>query len=125
MKLEYIPEGCVDCPLIRLYEFDRNEAVAFKSVLEQLRDGREQVALHQEPFIEPTGNCRPMLKHSAHDVGILLHGSELECDLTSESWDDLVFWVDPFCNSDRGSYQWLPTPGTGKIKLLFSRNGQW
>lgn len=57
MKLEYIPEGCVDCPLIRLYEFDRNEAVAFKSVLEQLRDGREQVALHQEPFIEPMGTA--------------------------------------------------------------------
>jgi hypothetical protein len=125
MKLEYIPEGCVDCPLIRLYEFDRNEAVAFKSLIEQLRNGRQQVALHQEPFVQPIDNCRLTLRHSTNDLGILFDGSEFECSLTSESWDDLVIWVEPFCNADRGSYQWLPTRGRGKINLLFSRNGQW
>ena len=125
MKLEYIPDGCVDCPLIRLFEFDRNEALAFKSLLEQLRDGRQQVALHQEPFIQPIGNCRLTFKQSTSDLGILLDGPGFECSLTPEAWDGLVFWVEPFCNSDSGSYQWLPTPGRRKINLLFSRNGQW
>jgi hypothetical protein len=125
MKLEYIAEGCVDCPLIRLYEFDRDQAAAFKSALERLRSGEQQIQLHNEPFIETVGDCKLTLKKSARDWGIVLNGREFECSLTSEAWDDLVFWVEPFCNSDSGSYQWLPTPGGRKIRLLLSRNGQW
>jgi hypothetical protein len=125
MKLEYVPEGSVDCPLIRLYEFDRDQAIALKSVLVRLRNGEQQIQLHNEPFIEAVGDCKLTLKDSVRDLGIVLKGTEFECSLTSEAWDDLVCWVEPFCNSDRSSYQWLPTPGGRKINLLLSRNGQW
>lgn len=125
MKLEYIAEGCVDCPLIRLYEFSRDQAAAFKSVLVRLRNGEQQIQLHTEPFIETVEDCKLTLKNSTRDLGIVLNGREFECSLTSEAWDDLVCWVEPFCNSDSGSYQWLPTPGGREINLLFSRNGQW
>jgi len=69
MKLEYLPEGSVDCPLIRLYEFDRDQAAAFKSVLVRLRNGEQQIQLHNEPFIETVGDCKLTLKKSARDFG--------------------------------------------------------
>jgi hypothetical protein len=46
MKLDFIPEGSSDCPLVRLYDFDRKEAADFKSLLEQLRDGRKEIKVH-------------------------------------------------------------------------------
>lgn len=127
MKLEYIAEGSPDCPLIRIYDFDLREAADFKSLLEELRDDPGKVVkIHELPNVESVNNCRFTFKSALRDLGITLTGPlEFECTLTSEAWDDLVLWVEPFCNSSQGAYQWLDTRGRRKFNLLFSRNGQW
>src|SRR5437867_3317880 len=39
MKLEFLADGSQDCPLIRLYDFDFEEAVSLRQIVASLSDG--------------------------------------------------------------------------------------
>jgi hypothetical protein len=55
-KLEYLPDGSPDCPLIRLFEFDQSEAQQLRQLVKLLVAGnRQDVALQNEEWVKPVG----------------------------------------------------------------------
>jgi quinol monooxygenase YgiN len=54
MKIEFLPSGSPDCPLIRLYGFDRTEATRLREIVNRLASGSQQaISLHEEIGVEP------------------------------------------------------------------------
>jgi hypothetical protein len=126
MKLEFLADGSPDCPLIRLYGFDRAGAVQLREIFKCLAAGaRQSVPIHQESGMEPIEGCRLDLRLGKSDVGIVQSAHlRFECILTAEAWSDMAFLVDPFCESEEmPGYQWLNE--SGKTSLLLSRDGKW
>jgi len=124
MKLEYIPEGSSDSPLIRLYEFDTSEANEFHGLLTSLANKElNQVALKDFPFIIPVQGCSLKLIAVEIDKGISwLNYNNFECLLTIDNWSIVADLVVPFLDDTKG-YQWLDE--TGEISLLLSPSGEW
>jgi len=50
MRLEYLPDGSPDCPLIRLYDFDHHTVIVFRRLVTELRNGsRRELLVHDLP----------------------------------------------------------------------------
>ena len=59
MKLEFLPDGSLNCPLIRLYEFDRPQAGQLREIVNRFATGSNQtIALHEEKWVAPLGGCK-------------------------------------------------------------------
>jgi hypothetical protein len=125
MKLEYLPEGAPECPLIRLFEFNWSDVYELKQLVKGLVTGdRRDVALHDELWLESVGRCRLNLrvgkrKHGIGQVGPL----QFECVFTSSEWGNLEGLLEPFSESDSSGFQWLTT--SGSVVQLISRSGRW
>jgi len=127
MKLEYLPAGSLDCPLVRLYDFDTSEAVKLRDVVCQLSNWSvDTIVIHDLPFVEPIDSCRLTMRVSKrnHGVSVLLAPSTLVCALSQCYWDNVVGLIEPFCEirAEHG-YQWLDD--SGDISLLLSPSGDW
>ena len=58
MKPEYLSDGSPECPLIRLYEFNRSEAQQLRQLVKSLVTGdRKDVSLQNEMWVEPADRC--------------------------------------------------------------------
>jgi len=124
MKLEYLHEGSPDCPLIRLYEFDRSEASRLKDVFSNLaKRTTSNISLDAQPFITAVNNCRLGLTRGEHDIGIKGSGEVFECVLTSEGWKAVEGLTEPFCETELAGFQWLNEDGD--VSLLLSPKGTW
>jgi hypothetical protein len=125
MKLEFLADGSPDCPLIRLFDFSNEEAARLKSLFESLSDGSaNDVALHEQSGFEQVNPCRLYLRVGKADRGIRLVSPGLfECVLTANTWDNMAWLVEPFCEPRTSGFQWLNN--TMGINLLLSRDGRW
>ncbi len=125
MKLEYLPSGSPDCPLIRLYEFDQSEAQRLMQLVKSLVAGDcQDVALQNEEWVKPVGGCCLNLRRGNHDQGIRPEQTlQFECVLSPDGWSNVEGLLEPFCESQTSSFQWLTHDG--RIALLISRSGQW
>ena len=125
MKLEFLPAGSVDCPLIRLFWFTQEEASRFAEALRSLAAGaRNSVSVHTEPGIEIIGHCELNLRVGDLDRGIIQLGpGTFECVLTRTGWDNMAGLVEPFCDAKPTGFQWLIAGG--KDNLLLSHDGHW
>ena len=125
MKLEYLPEGAPECPLIRLFEFNRSEVQELRQLVKALVTGdRRDVALHNEMWLESVGSCRLNLLVGKRNEGIRqVDPLRFECVLTSNEWDNVEGLLEPFSESDSFGFQWLTTGGS--VALLISRSGRW
>jgi hypothetical protein len=125
MKLEFLPDGSPDCPLLRLYAFTTSEARRLGEAIAELASGASDcVEIHHLPWVKSIGDCRLTLVVRPWDQGIVGKGGpeEFECGLTAVTWDNVAGLIAPFADGGRG-YQWLAgTPGTS---LLLSVDGQW
>ena len=124
MKLEYLPDGSPDCPLIRLYEFDQSEVRRLKHLVESLVNGDLQIVeLQNKVWIEPVGGCRLNLRRGNRDQGIRQARTlDFECVLSPDGWSNVEGLLEPFCEETSG-FQWLTHDG--RIALLISRSGEW
>ena len=125
MKLEYLPGGSPECPLIRLYDFGQSEAKQLRKLVESLATGgRENVALHNEAWVESVGGCSLNLRRANRNQGIRQSRTlRFECLLSPGGWSNVEGLLEPFCESETTGFQWLTY--VGKVSLLISRNGQW
>ncbi len=125
MKLEFLADGSQDCPLIRLYDFESEEAVGLRQIFISLSDGtRDSVPLDGERGFESIGGCRFTLRLGKRDLGVMQKAkAEFDCVLTQEGWDDMAWRLEPFCKSGGSGYQWLNEEGN--VSLLLSKTGQW
>lgn len=126
VKIEFLPEGSNDCPLIRLFDFEPSEGKRLVGILSQLADGSLQsVALTEIPGFEPVAGCCLVLRVGEKNHGIFAKGSgSFECILERSRWEQVVGLAEPFCSSSAGgNFQWLDE--TSSISLLISPTGRW
>lgn len=136
MKLEFIPDGAVDTPLIRLYQLVDPELERLYAELSALASGAQgSITLHELPGIEAIDGCQLLLRVGSSDCGVkdwsLRQRSSksrperkpFECILTPEGWDFVAQKVESFIPATNGHYQWLHTQGD--VSWLLSTNGYW
>lgn len=126
MELDYIKDvNEFEENVVRLYNFDRLEAIQFRDLIKHIIiDRKQKLDLSQVHFIEPR-NCNLILGIFREDEGILTKDDEtFYCLLTLESYHTMLKLLAPFCEKETKGYQYLydidnPTD------LLFSPAGTW
>lgn len=126
MELDYI-EGINEFGenVVRLYNFDKSEAIKFRYLIEEVIINRKQrLDLSEVDFIEAR-NCNLILGLFSTDEGMLSDdGKTFYCALTLEGFTNMLQLLEPFCIKDTLGYQYLydldnPTD------FLFSPAGSW
>lgn len=126
MKLEFLPGGSPDCPLVRLFDFNPAETERLVAALNCLASGAaERVAVHELPGVEALGGCRLTLVVRSWDQALVRRGgpADFECGFTRGTWDNVAGLVEPFVHGG-GGFQWLAGV-PGEASLLLSASGQW
>lgn len=125
MKLEYLPDGSPDCPLIRLYDFTPAEVRQLRLAIAGLATGATQsVAVHELPIVEPIRGCRLTLVRQKWDGAVVERGpNQFECGFTADTWDNVAGLIEPFVDCSTG-YHWLAGV-PGEASLLISADGLW
>jgi hypothetical protein len=125
MKLEYIANGALDTPLIRLYDFGRTDASMLHRVVDDLTFGRHnQVPLHAIDGVERVGEWRLTFAVGGRDEGVIKQAGGFTCTLTKQTWGHIAYLIEPFCGrAEWGHFQCLDQ--TSSITLLLSVDGGW
>jgi hypothetical protein len=125
VKLEYLASGSPECPLFRLYRFDQSEARQLSELVKSLATGdRQDVALHNEEWVESVGGCSLNLLRGARDQGIRQSRTfPFECVLTPDGWSNVEGLLEPFSEARASGFQWLTHDG--RVALLISKDGKW
>lgn len=126
MELDYIENiNEYGDNVVRLYNFDMAQAILFRDLLkETILIRKHKLDLSQVDFIEPR-NCNLILGLFKSDEGILSRDKEtFYCMLTVEGYLKMLKLIEPFCNKETKSYQFLyeidnPTD------FLFTPAGTW
>ncbi len=133
MKLEYLKDLSGDEKfaevlteqLIRLYDFDKTQATELKQAITQLIiTPNIPLDLSTLTFIECV-NCNLVMRVSQSDEGITTRDRRVFfCDLTIDGYQNILTLLEPFCNNNRKSYQWLYEIDN-PIEFLCSPSGGW
>jgi hypothetical protein len=105
MKLAYLADGSLDCPLLRLDDFTPLEAGRLRAALSAPASGKtDRVVVHQLPFVEPVGDCRLVLMCQSWDQAVIRAAGpySFKCGLTSARWHSIVGLIDPFVTGGAG-----------------------
>jgi hypothetical protein len=127
MRLEYLPEGSLDCPLIRLYDFDAAAATRLLRLVTSLSNGSVgRIVLDERQEITLVDGCKLALVAGGSDHGVVRMeaSNQFECVLTPASWANVAGLIEPFCEPGASNgFQWLDE--TSDILLLLSPDGLW
>lgn len=123
MKLEFLGEGSQDCPVIRLYDFDSQEAQRLLQIALQLAGQRDlAIALHAETIITPIDACELTLRCADGRAGVReLSPMRFEWVSSDGGWLDIASLIQPFCHVGGAGHQWLSR--VGNIAVLLSLDG--
>ena len=125
MRLEFIPEGPADCPLLRLHDYWMDEVEKLHRASLDLADGRiPELALHEQPWIEPVADCRFIWRMNAKDIGVTLpEGNDpFVLAFSDEAWREVADKLLPFVQGSTG-HNWLTNEG--EVNVLISWDGLW
>jgi hypothetical protein len=94
--------------VVRLYNFDRYEAIKFRDLIKDtIVERKQKLVLSRVDFIE-TRNCNIILGLYKTDEGIFsVDDKTFYCALTLEGYNNLLKLIEPFCNKDTKGYQYL------------------
>lgn len=109
MKLDYIENyNELDENLVRLYNFDKSEAIKFRDLLIEIVILKKQkLDLSQVDFIEPV-NCNLILGLFKSDEGILTKDNQtFFCILTLKGFENMIRLIEPFCKKETRAHQYL------------------
>jgi hypothetical protein len=109
MKLDYIDNyNELQENLVRLYNFDKAEAIKFRDLLTEVVILKKQkLDLSKVDFIEPV-NCNLIFGLFKTDEGILTKDNQtFFCILTLKGFENMVQLIEPFCNKETRSHQYL------------------
>jgi hypothetical protein len=126
MKVEYLPTGAEDCPLIRLFDFSNEDVTQFLASIDLLAKGRVvDMRLDEVPYLEPVSGCLLWLRIGKKDKGVLKTGDNgFDWILTDEGWMGVVELARPFLEADHTNcFQWLDD--RGEVRVLLSQDGGW
>jgi hypothetical protein len=125
MKIEFLPEGASDCPLVRLFDYSREDLRLLSQACHDLANGRiEEFILHDEPWIESASGCRFYWRVSSTDIGVPLPrpSEPLVLQYSKERWRDVQGKLSQLLDQPLG-FQWI-TDG-GDVEVLVSPDGAW
>lgn len=122
MKIDCLKTGSDDCPLVRIYDFDSDDAKRLRQAFESLADGSvERVQLEH---VESVDGTQITFTRGKQDRGVAeTSPHHFEIMLAPEGWQQAADCTEPFCEGKFG-YQWL-IPQTRGIQLLLSKDGAW
>lgn len=126
ITLEYLHEGSEDCPLVRLYNFERSDVVALRDLCRALAAGRmQEVSLENQTWVNAIGGCSFVLRASRFDLGVNIpkSGTPLVMEYSDEGWRAVAEKIAPFFRDGFGDFQWLTNEGD--VNVLLSRDGLW
>jgi len=126
MELDYVDRfNSYGDNMVRLYNFDRHEALKFAELLQlTVVNGGQPLDLSQVDFIQRR-NCNLVLRISDTDTGIIRsRGNKFFCDLTLESYRHMIVLLKPFCVKDTTAHQFLYDIDS-LTDFLFSPAGTW
>jgi hypothetical protein len=112
MKLEYLKNTSSENPkqcILRLYDFDAEQASQFRDILVNLANGSiAEFDLSDLPFVIGIDGCKLILKAGSYDYGILPRSyNEFVCILTKVDWESAAGLIGGFCSGNTSGYQWL------------------
>jgi len=125
VRIELIPDGSPDCPLIRLFDYRDNELELLQIACRELANGqRAEFALHEQTWVEPQDGLRFTWKASAQDVGVELPalGDPFVLEFSDEAWREVDDKISRLMPAQTG-FNWLTNEG--EVKVLLSRDGKW
>jgi hypothetical protein len=109
MELDYIENvNGLGENVVRLYNFNKEEAIKFREVLQNtVIDNRQKLDLSEVDFITPR-NCNLIFGLFKSDEGIITKDNEtFFCILTLEGFKSMVKLLAPFCKKESRSFQYL------------------
>ena len=109
MELDYIENvNGFDENVVRLYNFDKTEAVKFRDLIkETIVEKKQKLDLSEVDFIEPR-NCNLIFGLFKSDEGILTKDNQtFFCILTFSGFENMLKLIEPYCNKNSRSYQYL------------------
>tara|TARA_B110000091_G_C13785901_1_gene463324 strand:+ start:309 stop:695 length:387 start_codon:yes stop_codon:yes gene_type:complete len=109
MELDYIENvNGLDENIVRLYNFDKAEAILFRDLLkETIIDKRQKLDLSQVDFIT-SRNCNLIFGLFKSDEGILTKDNQtFFCILTLEGFTNMAKLIEPFCKKESKGFQYL------------------
>jgi hypothetical protein len=109
MMLDYIDDiNEYGDNVVRLYDFDRLEAVKFRqAIMETIISNNDQLDLSTTDFIQGR-NCNLILRISEEDLGITtMDNINFFCDLTLAGYEQMISLLKPFCTKETKGYQYL------------------
>lgn len=111
--------------IVRLYNFDRSQAEKLKKLItDTIISNGTDLNLSLVNFIQPR-NCNLILRIADEDIGIVTSDNEnFFCDLTTQSYIQMVSLLEPFCRRETNGYQWLYDIDS-QTDFLFSPGGTW
>ena len=126
MTLDFLPHiNNFGDNLVRIYDFDKNEALEFAKVLKKtIIDGFQVLDLSTVEFIKRK-DINLIMRLAYEDEGI--RSNDLKtfyCDLTLEGYIEMFRLIKPFCMKDTRSHEYLYDVDSN-TDLLFSPMGTW
>jgi hypothetical protein len=126
MKLDFIPHiNNFGDNLVRLYDFDKNEALEFAKVLKKtIIEGFQVLDLSTLAFIKRK-DINLIMRLAYENEGI--RSNDLKtfyCDLTLDGYIEMFRLIKPFCMKDTRSHEYLYDVDSN-TDLLFSPMGTW
>ena len=109
MKLDYIGNyNEYEENILRLYNFDKSQAIKFRDLIQDVIVNKKQkLDLSNVDFIEK-GNYNLILGLFKTDEGILSNDDKnFICALTLDGFKNMLKLLEPFCNKETRSYQYL------------------
>ncbi|MEL7345807.1 MAG: hypothetical protein AAFN59_13300 [Pseudomonadota bacterium] len=130
MKVEYLSSGSNDCPLIRIFGTNREEAISLRKAILSLADGTKMSVSTEEIFgLASSQNCRVVMSLGQTDLAPTEpRDGEFQWVLTVSGWKQVAELLSPFThNARKGSYQWIGGDNVGEVSILFSfsEGGHW
>jgi len=110
---------------MRLYEFDKAQAIQFRDALQQtILQQKQSLDVNALPFVQAR-NCNLLLQLSDEDEGIIQVAKfDFNCKLTYHSYEKMIAILAPFCLKETKGYQWLYDVDN-LTDFLFSPGGTW
>ena len=109
MELDYIENvNGLGENVVRLYNFNKAEAIQFRAVLQDtVIDKKQKLDLSEVDFITPR-NCNLIFGLFKSDEGIITKDNEtFFCVLTLSGFKNMLKLLEPFCNKESRSFQYL------------------
>jgi len=126
MTLDFIdPINAYGDNVVRLYSFDKAEALLFRdAVLQTVLRDKQELHLSTLEFID-LRNCRLVLRLSEEDQGIISSNKiDFYCELSLAGYERMLLLIEPFCHRETKAHQWLYDVDS-LTDLLFSPAGTW